>query len=271
MKAKIYTVVSFLIMAMTCEFVHGQIKDEPPDYKQVILPQHLREADVMWSKRIWRAIDLREKMNHPLYFPLEAKRTYKSLFDVIRDGIYEGTITAYDPVDDAFINPMTKEEVRSRLERIDTVLIPNFVTGELEPREIKTTIEALDMRQYRIKEDWYFDKQRSVLEPQIIGILLVAVKKDELGNEVGKQALFWIYYPEARYVFANQLVYIRNNDVKISYADLFWKRFFSSYIYKESNVYDRAINEYASGLNYQLESKRIHDWMFNFEHDLWEY
>ena len=271
MKTKIYIVASCLFLVVPIQYTEAQVKDPPPDYRQVIQPHHLREADVMWCKRIWRAIDLREKMNHPLYYPLESKRTYKSLFDVVRDGIYEGTITAYDPIDDEFLNPMTRAEVKAKLESVDTVMIPNFETGELEPMEVKTTIESSDMRQYRIKEDWYFDKQLSVFEPQIIGILLVAVKKDEMGNEVGNQALFWIYYPEARYVFANQLVYLRHNDVKITYADLFWRRFFSSYIYRESNVYDRAISDYASGLSFQLESKRIHDVMFNFEHDLLEY
>lgn len=271
MKTEKYIAACCLIIVVTCQNTEAQVKDPPPEYRQVIQPHHLREADVMWSKRIWRAIDLREKMNHPLYYPLESKRAYKSLFDVIVDGIYNGTITAYDPIDDQFINSMSLEEVKSKLERVDTMLIPNFETGELEPTAVITTIESRDMRQYRIKEDWYFDKQLSVFEPQIIGILLIAAKKDEMGNIVGNQALFWIYYPEARYVFANQKVFIRNNDVKITYADLFWKRFFSSYIYKESNVYDRAISEYTSGLSYQLESKRIHDVMFNFEHDLWEY
>ncbi len=271
MKTKMYIAMFSLLMVVMGQHSAAQIINPPPGYRQVIQPHHLREADVMWSKRIWRAIDLREKMNHPLYYPLDAKRSYKSLFDVIKDGIYEGTITAYDPIDDEFINPMTIAEVKSKLERVDTMLIPHWETGELEPVAVKTTIESRDMRQYRIKEDWYFDKQLSVFEPQIIGILLVAVKKDEMGNVVGNQALFWIYYPEARYVFANQKVFIRNNDVKITYADLFWKRFFSSYIYKESNVYDRSVSDYASGLSYQLESKKIREKLFNFEHDLWEY
>ncbi|MFN9324264.1 MAG: hypothetical protein ACK6A5_02620, partial [Flavobacteriales bacterium] len=50
--------------------------------KRVVPYTHIREADVMWARRVWRTIDLREKMNHPLYYPTEAINDRKSLFDV---------------------------------------------------------------------------------------------------------------------------------------------------------------------------------------------
>jgi hypothetical protein len=66
--------------------------------KRVVPYTHIREADVIWARRVWRTIDLREKMNHPLYFPTEAINDRKSLFDVIRQGLLvDGSITAYDP------------------------------------------------------------------------------------------------------------------------------------------------------------------------------
>ena len=56
----------------------------------------MREADVMWSKRVWRVIDLKEKMNHPLYYPDEQILDRKSLFDVIKDAATkDGTITCF--------------------------------------------------------------------------------------------------------------------------------------------------------------------------------
>ena len=98
--------------------------------RKVIAYTPLREADVMWTKRIWRNIDLKEKINHPLYYPLETKSTYKSLFQVIQDGINEGTITAYDVIDDEFKTPMTRDDVLSKLASVDTQYVENFGLGD---------------------------------------------------------------------------------------------------------------------------------------------
>jgi len=84
--------------------------------------------------------------------------------------------------------------------------------------------------------------------------------------------LFWIYYPEARFVFVKSEVYNRGNDVeRRTYEDVFWKRQFGSYIIKVSNVYDRGIVEYETGLDALLEAEKIKAKIMNMEHDLWSY
>jgi len=128
---------------------------------------------------------------------------------------------------------------------------------------------------YRLKEDWFFDKQRSVIEPRIIGIAPLIYAVDDKGNKREgnyKVPIFWIYYPEARKLLANAEVFNRANDAeRRSFDDIFQKRLFSSYIIKETNVYDRNIEAYAQGLNALLESDRIKDEITDLEHDLWEY
>ncbi|MBN2764205.1 MAG: hypothetical protein JXR41_14020, partial [Bacteroidales bacterium] len=68
-------------------------------------------------------------------------------------------------------------------------------------------------------------------------------------------------------------IFNRNNDAqRISFDDFFMQRRFNSYIFAESNVYDnRWINSYAIGEDALLEAEKIKDWLFNIEHDLWEY
>lgn len=237
-----------------------------------------READIIWSKRIWRRIDLNEKPNLILFFPSTPVNGVKSLWKVLRDAIVEeGVITAYDPgvlgTDDQFTTPMTREDVMARLVKMDTQLVVDPVTGQEEQKIIKVETKPEDIKWYEIKEDWFFDKQRSVLDVKIIGICPMKIRFDEITGEFkGYQRLFWIYFPEARPVLAKEKVYNPENDaMSLSYDDFFWKRKFSSYIVKESNVYDRAIEEYATGIDAILEAERIKTEIFDFEQGLWQY
>lgn len=248
------------------------IKEHTPTRKPIPYT-HLRNADVMWSKRIWREIDLRQKINHPFYFPDEPISGRKSLFDVIKEGIKEGTITAYNgPADDEFSVPLTKDDAEKMFSRLDTQYVDNPETGEMEMKVVAENLSSSDIKKYRLKEEWFFDKQKSVLEVRIIGMQLIKIKKDENGNFRSYEGLFWIYYPQARYVFAMAEVFNRSNDAeRLTYEDLFWKRMFGSYIYKESNVYNRLIIDYTKGMEAQLEAERIKEEIFNYEHDLWHY
>ena len=256
---------------------------------------HLREADVMWAKRIWRVIDLSEKMNHKLYYPLTKLTDRMCLFEVIKYGaLDEGAITVYKPEDDRFSFPLKptngninspdyKFELAKLFSKEIKIPLRDQETGEQLTDEngiplFNDTIEfyeSKDIIKYEIKEDWFFDKQRSVLDVRIIGISpIVYLTEDNNGKDeiIGLKNIFWLYFPECRYTFQNFYVYNPHNDSqKMSFDDLFWKREFSSTIKKESNVFDRTISPNNNGLDALLESERIKGEMFTFEHDLWHF
>lgn len=232
----------------------------------------LREADVMWTKRIWRIIDLREKINHDMYFPIDVIAGRKSLMQLIWDGVTkDGNLIAYsDENDGDFTTQLSKTDLDNKYNTWDTTQIDDPATGDLVEKITQRQFIPSEVKQFRVKEDWFFDKQRSVMDVRIIGI--APIRFFQKNGEQRIETMFWIYFPEARFLFANAEVYNKSNDAeRRTYDDIFWKRRFSSYIYKESNVYNRRINTYLSGLDALLEAEKIKEDIFNMEHDLWEY
>jgi gliding motility associated protien GldN len=250
------------------------VKEHYPTRK-VIPYTHLREADVMWATRIWRKLDLREKINHPLYYPTEPIKNRRSLTQVIIEAVREGSLTAYDPLDDEFTMTLTKAEIERKLSFIDTQYIESpDPPYDLQMTVIEEEFDPATVKEFRLKEDWFFDRQKSILDVRIIGIQPVADNIDRTTGEIrGKEPMFWVYFPEARNIFASAEVFNRQNDAeRRTLEDIFWKRMFGSYIYKEKNVYDRQISDYMlNGIDQLLEAERIKEDIFIIEHDLWEY
>ncbi len=246
--------------------------------KKVVQYPFIREADVMFAKRIWEDIDLREKINLPLYYPLTESNGMKSLFNVIRDALLiEGSITAYSTgvtgQEDDFRTPLLVSDVKGILEKTDTTYTPDPDTGELVPVIQNIKIRSEDITRYRVKEDWFFDKQRSERYIRIIGIAPQKERYNEDGEPTGAfETLFWLYFPECRYVFANWDSFNRHNDAeRRSFDDLFQKRMFNATIIKESNVYDRKLDDVYTGMDRLLKSQEINEQLFNDEHDLWSF
>lgn len=243
------------------------------DEKRPIPLAYVREADVLWEKRVWQVIDLRERINLPLYFPNTTIDDRQSLMQVLMSAVNEGSVQAFQ--DDEFTLTYTPEEIRNQFAREET---RRLTRPEPPYEEYDTTfvipLNPEDVTKYRIKESWFFDSKRSVLDVRILGLCPVRERIDpNTGESLGDQPLFWVYFPEARNILVNAEVFNRNNDAqRMSFDDLFLRRMFNSYIYKESNVYNRLIQEYiTNGLDQLLEAERIKTDIRNYELDLWEY
>ncbi len=234
--------------------------------KQILPYETIREADVMWEKRVWRVLDVREKMNLAFSYPEEP------FISIVMNGVKDSVLRAYSIEDDKFHHKLSAKEVMSLGSSIDTIPYFDPITFEQKFRIVENKMDPESVKRFRMKEVWFFDKESSVLKVRILGIAPLKDQTDEMGNFLYEQPLFWIYYPDCREYFAKHRVFADNNDASpISWEDLFEQRRFSSYIFKESNVYDRRLQQYLSGIDILLEGEKIKQDIFNYEHDLWSY
>jgi len=239
---------------------------------------NLREADVAFAKRVWREIDLREKMNQYLASPKQR------LIDVLMAAIQSGELTAYsaqpdsalDPDGDSFAKPLTPDQAKGSL--VDsTVITGHDANGnQLAPRRVANIFNPDSLIKFRIKEDWVFDRQRSVFEPRIIGLAPMIRHKIEGATGATPpqdyQPAFWIYFPDARAILATKEVVNKNSDAtNLSFDDIFMKRIFTSYIVKISNDKDQSIKEYKEGIDRLTESEDIKKKLMDWELNLWQY
>ena len=270
--------------------VFSQVVDEPEDNsdgfyekeseliengKKAFEFPYVREADVVWAHRVWRVIDFKEKINQVFFYPVTPDQGRKNLFTIFDEALTDGRSRGFET--DMFAKEVNWEEMKASLagseiiSRWDTDIDGN----EIETFDtIQTSLSTEDITMLRIKEDWFIDKNRSVEDVRIIGFALIYMQQKEEGTPPVQMPLAWIRYndPEVRELLANAEVYNMDNDrARRSYDDIFRKRIFSSYVIRESNDFNRRIEDYARGIDAIMESQRIEDYLFEMEEDMWEY
>ena len=232
--------------------------------------EYIDDRDILWSKIVYEKIDLSERLNFPLLFPIDDNLyvdTRKSLWRVLKENIIDKNITLiYNANNDNFKELLTYEQAMSSLK------ISKNYGDENDPDFQTIEITSADITGYYLKGMWYFDKRRGELMYRLLAIMPVGKNIEDPFDEEMKTTFFWIWYPSIRKILHKELVFNdTSNANQISFDQLLISRRFSSYIYKEDNIYgDRPISVYKlKGLESILESQRIKKEILDFEQDLW--
>ena len=243
---------------------------------------YVHDRDVLMGKTTWEIIDLTEKINFALYFPIDTANIgsdRRSLYDVLTKAIKRGEIT--EVYSDSYFNTKKSfKDIQASLTRLDTTDAGREQINagmSVSPEYIlRSDLTAQDVTQYKIKGYWYFDKRQSELKYRLLGICPVTPDVYTMNNdEKDYIELFWIFFPSAREVLHEAKAFNdENSAMPISFDQILNSRRFNSVIYKEENVYgDRSIAEYMkdNAQNQLLESERVKEKIRDFESDMWNY
>lgn len=232
----------------------------PFNYPQ-INPNNIR-----FYKRIWRDIDLKDPENQILAIP------GNTLIEAVLEGVKSGKLTAYDPVDDSFKFKMAPDQAFARLQ--DSVLVPVFDDqgNQISEQWKLNDFNPERITKIRIKEDIFFDKQRSKIETRIIGIApMMGVQTADVS--IGEAPMFWLYFPQCRTVLVKKDVSNPDKNLfDMSMDDIFLQRKFSSKIIRESNTTGQRIVDYTLDSSEQeKEAKRIENGIEEYKKKVWGY
>ncbi len=255
--------------------------------------EYVDDKDILWSKVVYEFIDLNERLNFPLLFPVNDTKydnTRKSLWRIIKENIENGKISeVYDSNNDNFteasrIVGKDSTDLEANIYKnynISDIYKSKYVPESFVPREVAS---SADIFGYVIKGMWYFDKIHAELRYRLLAIQPYGKDlKTSVDGEETETGYFWIWYPSIREILDDHLVFNdKNNNNRVSFDELLINRRFSSYIYKYDNVYgDREIREYIrqrdneSYAQWQtrivMESERIKKEILDFEIDMWGY
>ena len=241
--------------------------------------------DVLWAKTTWEIIDLNERVNFPLYYPIDTNNIgsdRRSLYDVLVKNIKNGKIDAVY-ADSYFTEKRTLDDLETSLVYSDTTdlgIEQYNAEGVVDPQYVRRfNLDAGDIEEWRIRGYWYVDKRQGELKYRLLGLCPVANEArskafpdDGLDSKV---ELFWVWFPGAREVLHNARTFNRSNTSQpITFDHLLNSTRFSAVIYREDNVQgDRDVKDYINdnALMQLMESDRIKEQIRNIELDMWNY
>jgi gliding motility associated protien GldN len=244
--------------------------------------EHIREDDAVYMQRVWREIDVHEKMNLPFVYKAEGDQGNERFIYILLNAIKNDSITAFSADDDRFTTPLTfKDIVKGLVGTPKPLQVPDLKNdpdgskGLMRDTVIVDEFNPDKIERFWIKEDWVFDKESSRMQVRILGIAPLKTITNDDGSFRDVTPIFWVYYPDLRPIFAKHEVYNgKNFGARMSWEELFESRMFASRIIKSTvnNPNDEFIKSYIKDpILALLEGEDMKERIFNYEQDLWSY
>jgi len=220
----------------------------PDDNESIIRYENVADRSILWSKIVWEKVSLEEETNKVLYYPVDTLRTEKrSLYYTLLKALKSGRLRAYS--DSYFEEARQFEDLLPAIQKRDTTSagfeLLNQGKALTEAYIAQRDISAYDIKEYRVKGVWYFDKRRSELRYRILGIAPVAPDVnfiDQVDSESGEEyliELFWVWYPDVRPLLAATPSFNNvNTNFPVSFDRILNTRTFIAEIYKTDNELD---------------------------------
>ncbi len=258
------------------------VKDRTP-----LAYEHLREDDALFKQRVWRDIDVREKMNHSFVYEAEEDNGSQKFIDILLNSIQQDpNVKAYNSIDDRFASPYSsKSELIENLvgkavitQVPDRVKDPTGALGIYKDSLIRNDFNANAVTKFRLKEDWVFDKESSRMFVRILGIAPIQIDTLTVPGQAIEKLLFWVYYPKLRPMLAKYEAYNgKNMGARPTWEEVFESRMFSSFIVRSTfdnykNVYlDQIPGLKENGILRLWEGENINNKIRDYEQNLWSY
>jgi hypothetical protein len=274
-------------MILLSESDFGQGVNDPTQYYDFTVKDCLRNASrytvsvsrdsvrqntQMKGQRIWRTISLDNRENQMLFNTNGGKCTQIGLFEVIKFGLFEKKLNAFssDNFNEVEKSRMSPDDLKARISFRDTTEEVYFDAQGAETKSVTISNRYYynsDIKSYLLKEDWIINSHSGKLEKKIVG--LAPLVFDSKSEKV--VPMFWLYYNEWKNLFASFEAKNFYSNERLSYREIFEKKYFISQVSKESNIFDRNIKYYKFGQESSLESEIIKLKLNNSEKDLFEH
>ena len=240
--------------------------------------EHLRWDDAFYAEKVWRELDLREKLNRVFQYEAIDDNGSQMFVNMVMNAVNKGDVTAFS--DDRFTTPLDLATIQQLTSgKLDTNYVYDIkqIDKVIGINVSRKAFDAKSVTRLRLKEEWVFDRESSRMFCRILGIGFLKTEYfPNTTKERGTSSLLWIYYPDLRPTLAKAEVYNPKNmgQNRMTWEELFESRMFSSYITKSTldNPGNKPIKTYLKDpILALLEGENIKEKIFNFEQDLWSY
>lgn len=263
-----------------------------------------RRDDIVWSRIVYRVVDVREKQNSQIYFPITPTVKYKNLLRIILEAAVNDTLKGYEKKDEdiqpawdkpaickdrfsEFFIDCDWDSTESKIRKTPLVKV-DPITNKPSIYEYGFGAYSTNTLKYVVQEIVFFNKHYSKMYTKVIAIAPFYSKNEinvtkqnnggitktgeNIWNFFQSSVVCWFLYDDLRPYLAKQLIVPNGNEnQRMTFDDFFSQRLFYSYLLGDSNMFDKVLlKTYSDPVSIQREQQRIEYELMNIEQDIWE-